>query len=135
MNPQREVLRILVTIANDDLRDAQLGPGSYSRDHIAAQLGVCRESSERDEAVGLTVAHRLGEIERPVIAASGEPFETALDQPLQSISEMVAAEKLAAIYLPRARSSISPWLLRSDSRGSGENSLEEGSPDLPSISS
>ena len=77
--PPQEVLRILVAVEYDNFRDAEFGSGPYSRDHLAAQLRIRREQSERDEAMGLTSAHRLGEIEGSVVAPSCEPFEAPLD--------------------------------------------------------
>jgi hypothetical protein len=97
MNPHRRVLRILVAVEYDNFRDAELGSGPYSRDHLAAQLRVRREQSERYEAMGLAAAHRLREIEGSVVAPSREPFEASLDQPFQAVGEMVAAEKLTAV--------------------------------------
>jgi hypothetical protein len=47
--------------------------------------------------VRLAPTHRLGEIEGSIVAPSREPFKTPLDQPFQAVSEVVAAEKLAAV--------------------------------------
>ena len=46
------------------------------------RAGSAGEQTERDQAVRLAAAHRLGEIERSVVALAGEPFEAALDQQL-----------------------------------------------------
>jgi hypothetical protein len=95
--PPQEVLWILMTVENNHFRSTELGSGSYPRDYLAPQLRVLGEQSERYEAVGLTAAHRLGEIEGAVIASPGEPFEPAFDEPLQAIGEVVTAEKLVTV--------------------------------------
>ena len=77
--PPQEVLGILVAVENDNLCHAERGSGAYSWDHLVAQLRVRREQPERDQAVRLAAAHRLGEIESSVVRPSGEPFKASLD--------------------------------------------------------
>src|SRR5215471_3532394 len=75
----QEVIRILVAVKNDDLGDAELGPGLYPGDYLASQLWVRREQPERNETVRLAPAHRLCEIEGSVVAPSREPLDPPLD--------------------------------------------------------
>ena len=77
--PPQEARRILMAIENNNLRDTELGSGAYPRDLLAAQVRVRREQPEGYEAVRLTSTHRLGQIEGPVVAAPGKPFEAPLD--------------------------------------------------------
>ena len=68
-------------------------------DDFAAKAGVRGEQSERDQAVRLAAAHRLGEIERAVLGLAGQPVEAAPDQTFEAVREMVAPKELAAIDL------------------------------------
>ena len=64
---------------------------------LATQGGISREQPERDQAVRLATAHGLREIERAVLALAGQPLETAPDQQVQSLREVVALEERAPI--------------------------------------
>ena len=86
----------MTTLAAPKSSDA----GQLGRD-FATEGGVGSEQPERDQAVRLTAAHRLGEVERAVLALAGEPIEAALDQKLQAGGEVVAPEELAPVDLAR----------------------------------
>jgi hypothetical protein len=47
--------------------------------------------------VGFTAAHGLGEVEGTVVSRAGQPVETAPDEPLQAIREMIVPKKVASI--------------------------------------
>ena len=46
--------------------------------------------------MGLTAAHRLGEIESSVVGLAGKALEPAVDEKLQSSGKMISAKKLSA---------------------------------------
>ena len=71
-----------MAVEDDDFGRAEVvRAGQLGRD-FTTEGGVGGEQSERDQAVRLAAAHRLGEVERAVLALSGKPLEAALDQKL-----------------------------------------------------
>ncbi len=95
------------------------------RQNFLAQGGISREQPERDQAVRLAAAHRLGEIEGAVIGLAGQPLEAAPDQEFQPSREIVAAKErttvdLAGREILNLRDLLDEAVARDDSARSAE---------------
>ena len=52
--------------------------------------------------MGLTAAHRLGEIESSVVSLAGKALEPPADEKLQSCGKVISAKKLSAFNFARS---------------------------------
>jgi hypothetical protein len=92
-------LRVLVAVENDNFGRTELGSTRRFRHDLPTQGGVRSEQPERNQAVRLTTAHGLRQIERAISALAGQSLEAAPDQEIEALGEVIAPEERAAVDL------------------------------------
>ena len=72
-------------------------PACDLRDDLATQGGISRQQPKSDQAVRLTAAHGLRQIECAVVAFAGQPLEASPDQEVQASGEIIPLEERTPI--------------------------------------